>query len=491
MKIKVAIIGAGPAGLAALKELQDEGFEPVLFEKSSHLGGVWSGGENGLAWSGMHTNISKWSCMFSDFPWPAHIQDFPTREEMTEYLDAYADAFGLRQHIRLQSEVTHISESENKKEIYVTANGQTEVFDFAISATGFFAKQTTPDLPYKDFYDGEILHASQIKSAHQIAPDKKIVVYGGSLSGYELASEFARVSHHPVVHGFSKPAWVMNRYLKNSAGDKIPLDLGLYVRKDPNAPAKSQLDIGKASLSFLKAAFGNPGDVHPALTVGEDPLQPRFCVISDHYLDAVRQGKIIPIRGEIGGFDRRAFLINAVKGNIKPVHSDVTVMATGYHATLPYLDDAIKTKIGYDEADQFMPVPLSDTIWPRNIKTLAFVGFYRGPYFGVMELQARWIAGVLSGRLPAPSNDDIEAGVTAALALKDMRPRPQFPYADYVGLADSLARKVGCYPDLDPTDRLYNDVAKGFFLPSHYRLKGPQSGSRLAFQVMRSIPYVK
>ena len=50
---------------------------------------------------------------------------------------------------------------------------------------------------------------------------------------------------------------------------------------------------------------------------------------------------------------------------------------------------------------------------PDGIRGMAFVGMYRGPYFGVMELQARWAAGVLSGRLPAPDR----AAMDRAMAL--------------------------------------------------------------------------
>lgn len=37
----VAVIGAGPAGLVALKNLLEEGFEVTGFDKNPYVGGLW------------------------------------------------------------------------------------------------------------------------------------------------------------------------------------------------------------------------------------------------------------------------------------------------------------------------------------------------------------------------------------------------------------------------------------------------------------------
>jgi dimethylaniline monooxygenase (N-oxide forming) / hypotaurine monooxygenase len=42
----VAVIGAGPAGLAAMKCLQEEGFLVTAFERRSDVGGLWRFSEN-------------------------------------------------------------------------------------------------------------------------------------------------------------------------------------------------------------------------------------------------------------------------------------------------------------------------------------------------------------------------------------------------------------------------------------------------------------
>ncbi len=187
------------------------------------------------------------------------------------------------------------------------------------------------------------------------------------------------------------------------------------------------------------------------------------------------EGKIIPHRGGLE--------------NLSRCHADLYVAATGYTARLPYITETEKSLMHYDESDQFMPAILHKSVWPKGIDDMAFVGFYRGPFFGVMELQARWVAGVLSGHLPKPTTADLEKGIAEALSLRNTRPRPQFPYGNYVGLGDDLAHLVGCYPDLDVTDPLYNEVFEGTFLPSHFRLNGFGSNRGVAEEVLHRLPY--
>ena len=48
----VAILGAGPSGLASCKAALEEGLVPVVFEKQRSLGGLWSEhGKAGEAWN--------------------------------------------------------------------------------------------------------------------------------------------------------------------------------------------------------------------------------------------------------------------------------------------------------------------------------------------------------------------------------------------------------------------------------------------------------
>ncbi len=62
---KIAIIGAGPAGLVSAKYALENGFETTIFEKESELGGLWNP-STGAMWESMHANLSNFTCIFSD-----------------------------------------------------------------------------------------------------------------------------------------------------------------------------------------------------------------------------------------------------------------------------------------------------------------------------------------------------------------------------------------------------------------------------------------
>ncbi|RUS82300.1 hypothetical protein EGW08_009932 [Elysia chlorotica] len=70
---RVCVVGAGVAGLAALKECKHVGLDPVCFELHSDLGGIWTRDRTGQtsntpsAWDNLITNTTKYIMTFSDF----------------------------------------------------------------------------------------------------------------------------------------------------------------------------------------------------------------------------------------------------------------------------------------------------------------------------------------------------------------------------------------------------------------------------------------
>src|SRR5690349_24509144 len=103
---EVAIIGAGPAGLAAARYLRSEGFEPVVFEQGSTIGGQWSGdrAHSGI-WPSMRTNTSRILTAFSDLPHANGSQVYPSNQAIRDYLRIYAEQFSLTSRLRLRTPV--------------------------------------------------------------------------------------------------------------------------------------------------------------------------------------------------------------------------------------------------------------------------------------------------------------------------------------------------------------------------------------------------
>ncbi|MGA7687955.1 MAG: NAD(P)-binding protein, partial [Jiangellales bacterium] len=92
----IAVIGAGAAGLTAMKALLDEGVIVTAFEKGDRVGGLWvKDNSSGLspAYESLRLITSKGRTQFADYPMPTEWEDYPATTKVASYLTAYAHEF--------------------------------------------------------------------------------------------------------------------------------------------------------------------------------------------------------------------------------------------------------------------------------------------------------------------------------------------------------------------------------------------------------------
>ncbi|CRK89036.1 CLUMA_CG002498, isoform A [Clunio marinus] len=214
--MKIGVVGAGPAGLAAIRHSLEFGCEVVAFEQNESIGGTWIYTDNietnkyGLEehssmYQGLMTNLPKEAMSYPDFPYPPSDKSYLTSPEVLEYFSYFANHFDLVKHIKFQSHVVRISPLLNNQFEFIVRDLQTEknvkhVFDAVLVCAGFSVPMV-PTFPDSDKFKGEIIHSHLYRSPKKYE-NKIILIIGGGPSGVDIAFAVSKTakkvfwSHH-------------------------------------------------------------------------------------------------------------------------------------------------------------------------------------------------------------------------------------------------------------------------------------------------------
>ncbi|HND00218.1 MAG TPA: FAD/NAD(P)-binding protein, partial [Myxococcota bacterium] len=167
------MIGAGPSGLTTVKQLLDEGHTVRCFERTDDIGGIWQRNPNPdvdaatmKVFDNLILTISIRLMCYSDFMvGPDRV--FYTHKQYREYLGAYADRFGLRQHITLGATVTRVQKGQDGRwTVTFQENGapRSEVFDAVSVCCGPFQSPDVSSVPGIDTFEGEVVHSYKYRN---------------------------------------------------------------------------------------------------------------------------------------------------------------------------------------------------------------------------------------------------------------------------------------------------------------------------------------
>jgi dimethylaniline monooxygenase (N-oxide forming) len=209
MTISVAVIGAGPLGLTATKELKAEGFDVTTFERRSHIGGLWKHTSDELISVNPNTvfNTSRPKACFTDFPFDDTVSDFPTGDEVLRYLESYADHFELRQHIKLDTIVQDVSRVAGGWEVTSETTGEKphrQQFDKVMYCTGSFTTPKRPRIPGIEKFQGDVRHSVTFSPTEQYR-GKNVLIIGAHATAVDVASSLAGIASQVYMshkHGF-------------------------------------------------------------------------------------------------------------------------------------------------------------------------------------------------------------------------------------------------------------------------------------------------
>lgn len=466
---QLVIVGGGPGGLASLKAAKELGIKTLLLEQSQKVGGVWE--STGKNWGHLPTNLSKFTCQFSDFPHLPSTPMFPTQKMMWNYLQDYTAYFKLSPDIQLGAKVIHVTQKKEGWQVTWEKSNRVETscFKNIILAPGIFGDGPIPYIPGLETFKGSVIHSKEFSEKRRWT-NKAVCVVGHSSSAVEIAADLA--DHGAKVFNvFRKPEYVLPRWIGRYPDDFV------FFRRPSGRNKEDSLEESHRMLN----RFCNQGSIHPALVV--DEKSPANVCISQTYLEKVHSGSITPIRSAIASVNRS----NLILENGSILTPDFLIFGTGYVPNLSFLDAKILSTLEYQKENRSMPWILYHCTFHPDLEGLGMLGMPR-PYFGVMELQARWMASVFFRRLSLPSKTEMRKGLDEARALRAQN--PQSPYS-YVDLSRKIASKLGVWPtkqDLkNESIKVRNQVLNGTFFPPHLRLKGYGRDSDLARQMIEQM----
>jgi dimethylaniline monooxygenase (N-oxide forming) len=386
----VCILGAGSSGVAAAKALKEKGVAFECFEKGSDLGGMWRyENDNGAssAYRSLHIDTSRRNLGYSDFPIPERYPDFLSHWEVAEYLDSYAERFGVRPHIRFRTEVVDVSPSG--RSWTVTLNGgEQKSYSAVLIANGHLWDPRWPEFPGR--FDGLAMHSHHYKTADPF-DGKRVLVVGIGNSAVDIAVDLCRRAKS--VHlSTRRSAWVMPKYLMG-----VPVDRwGAFFVRKLRLPVRVSRSILQR-LMFLtvgdQARFGLPKPAHP--------MWKEHATLSQELLPYIGHGwiKVKPDVRELQG-ERIAFADGSSEA------FDAVIYATGYKTTFPFLKPDV-----FEVRDN--KVALYRRTLVPHLPGLYFVGLLQpiGATIPLVEIQARWLAAVLAGEVKLPDRATMEAEI--------------------------------------------------------------------------------
>jgi len=238
MDKRVAVIGAGPSGLAQLRAFQSAASqgadipEIVCFEKQSDWGGLWNydwrtgvdeNGEpcHGSMYRYLWSNGPKEGLEFADYSFEEHfgrqIASYPPRAVLFDYIEGRVAKADVRKWIRFSTVVRWINYNPDTAQFTVTLHDHnsdscySEDFDHVVVASGHFSTPNVPHYEGFESFNGRILHAHDFRDAREFT-NKDILILGTSYSAEDIGSQCWKygcksvtVAHRTAPMGFDWP----------------------------------------------------------------------------------------------------------------------------------------------------------------------------------------------------------------------------------------------------------------------------------------------
>lgn len=183
----VVVVGGGQAGLSVGYHLARHGLDFVILEAGGRIGDAWRN-----RWDSLRLFTPARFDGLDGMPFPAAAEEFPTKDEMADYLEAYVSRFSLP--VRLNAKVDSLTREGGR--FVLSVGNQRFTADQVIVAAASYQEPKIPEFAAR--VDPAILqlHSGDYRNPSQLRQGAVLLVGAGN-SGAEIAMDIA--ARHKVL----------------------------------------------------------------------------------------------------------------------------------------------------------------------------------------------------------------------------------------------------------------------------------------------------
>ncbi|CAH1395221.1 unnamed protein product [Nezara viridula] len=213
-ELRVAVVGAGPAGLCAARHLVSRGFRVEVYEQCPDIGGTWVYCEEPAS-TGSHpyplhsslyhdlwTNLPKEAMRFPDFDYPDDGTSYLPSEKILQYLVDYADHFNLHPAIKIKHQVKRVAPVGKGWSVTVedltTNKEDVSYFDAVMVCSGPNNVPVYPLIEGIAKFSGKQIHSRDYRRAETYT-GKRVLIVGLGPSGLDITYQLAKTAKQVIL----------------------------------------------------------------------------------------------------------------------------------------------------------------------------------------------------------------------------------------------------------------------------------------------------
>jgi cation diffusion facilitator CzcD-associated flavoprotein CzcO len=203
---RIVIVGAGFGGLGMAIRLKASGERDfVVLEKGKDVGGTWR--DN--TYPGCQCDVPSNLYSFSFAPNLSWSRTFAWQPEILEYLKACTDRYGVRPHVRFETELVEARWDEAAQRWRIETNRGSLTADILVSAHGGLSAPSIPELPGMKTFRGTVFHSAAWQHDHDLSGERVGVVGTGASAIQIVPAIQPKLKKLAVFQ--RTPAWIVPR----------------------------------------------------------------------------------------------------------------------------------------------------------------------------------------------------------------------------------------------------------------------------------------